>query len=77
MVGEATSSSFIEVGQISYVQHHNMILGQISWTDCSVFVFFLIPQLLLTVDLSELIITLIKAVPFLGKSNLGLETRSH
>lgn len=41
-----------------------MILGQISYLDCLVFLFFLAPQLLLNVSVSELIISILKALPF-------------
>lgn len=42
-----------------------MILGQISYLDCLVFLLFLIPQLLLQVNLIELIAVASKALPFL------------
>lgn len=45
-----------------------MILGQISWADCFVFVLFLIPQLLLHVGLFETAACGIKALPFLRTS---------
>ena len=44
-----------------------MMLGQISYLDCVVFVLFLIPQLLLRVNFIELLITGLKAIPFLGR----------
>jgi hypothetical protein len=43
-----------------------MILGQISYLDCLVFVLFLIPQLLLRVSIFELLATGIKAIPHLS-----------
>lgn len=45
-----------------------MILGQISWADCLVFVVFLIPQLLIHVGLLETAACGIKALPFLRRS---------
>ena len=47
-----------------------MILGQISYLDCLVFLFFLIPQLLLQVNLIELIAVASKALPFLCKRHV-------
>ncbi|KAL9009111.1 MAG: hypothetical protein Q9173_005832 [Seirophora scorigena] len=41
-----------------------MILGQISYLDCLVFLFFLAPQLLLNVNIFELIACVLNAVPF-------------
>ncbi|KAL8762265.1 MAG: hypothetical protein Q9184_001713 [Pyrenodesmia sp. 2 TL-2023] len=42
-----------------------MILGQISYLDCLIFLLFLAPQLLLNVNFFELIFCVLKAVPFL------------
>ena len=44
-----------------------MILGQISYLDCIVFLFFLIPQLLLNVDIFELVYCGVLTIPFLCK----------
>ena len=44
-----------------------MILGQISWIDCIVFVLFLTPQLLIQVNIWELLTTVLAAVPYLGR----------
>lgn len=44
-----------------------MILGQISYLDCFVFLFFLAPQLLLHVNIFELIACVLTAVPFVCK----------
>ena len=41
-----------------------MILGQISYLDCLVFLFFLAPQLLLNVNIFELLICVGQALPF-------------
>lgn len=46
-----------------------MILGQISYLDCLVFLFFLAPQLLLNANVFELIVCVLKALPFLSKSS--------
>ena len=43
-----------------------MILGQIAYVDCLVFLFFLIPQLLLRVNFFQLITVAIEALPFLS-----------
>lgn len=45
-----------------------MILGQISYLDCIVFLFFLAPQLLLNINIFALAICIGKAVPFVCKS---------
>lgn len=45
-----------------------MILGQISYLDCLVFLFFLAPQLLLHVNIFKLIACVFTAVPFVRKS---------
>ena len=42
-----------------------MILGQISYLDCLVFLLFLVPQLLVQVNLLELAVCIIEALPFL------------
>lgn len=44
-----------------------MILGQISYLDCLVFLVFLAPQLLLRVNPFELFVCVIQALPFLCK----------
>lgn len=44
---------------------YTMILGQISWADCLVFLIFLAPQLLIHIGLIETAICGIKALPFL------------
>ena len=44
-----------------------MILGQISYLDCIVFLVFLAPQLLLRVNILELLACIIKALPFFCK----------
>ena len=41
-----------------------MILGQISYLDCFVFLFFLAPQLLLHINLLELLVCILQALPF-------------
>ena len=41
-----------------------MILDQISFLDCLVFLFFLLPQLLLHVNIFELLICIVQALPF-------------
>lgn len=41
-----------------------MILGQISYLDCLVFLLFLAPQLLLRVNIIELLICIVRALPF-------------
>lgn len=45
-----------------------MILGQISYLDCLVFLVFLAPQLLLNVSIIDLIICISKALPFVRES---------
>lgn len=45
-----------------------MILGQISYLDCLVFLFLLAPQLVLHVNIVELIACVVKALPFVRKS---------
>ena len=42
-----------------------MILGQIAYVDCLVFLIFLIPQLLLRVNVLELLEVALQALPFL------------
>ena len=42
-----------------------MILDQISYLDCLVFLFFLAPQLLLRVNIFELLFYIVRALPFL------------
>lgn len=42
-----------------------MILGQIAYVDCIVFLLFLVPQLLLRVNIFELLVVGFKALPFL------------
>lgn len=42
-----------------------MILGQIAYIDCLVFLVLLIPQLLLRVSIIELLAVAIQALPFL------------
>lgn len=44
-----------------------MILGQISYLDCIVFLVFLTPQLLLNVNIFALAVCIGKAVPFICK----------
>ena len=44
-----------------------MILSQISYLDCLVFIIFLAPQLLLRVNLFELLVCVVKALPFFCK----------
>lgn len=41
-----------------------MILDQISYLDCLVFLFFLTPQLLLRVSVFELLVCVVQALPF-------------
>ena len=41
-----------------------MILGQISYLDCLVFLLFLVPQLLLRVNIIELLTCIVQALPF-------------
>ena len=43
-----------------------MILDQIAWSDCIIFLVFLAPQLIIHVGLMETAICGIKALPFLG-----------
>ena len=43
-----------------------MILGQISYLDCLVFLLFLAPQILLQVNIFELLSCIIQALPFLS-----------
>jgi hypothetical protein len=43
-----------------------MILDQIAWSDCIIFLIFLAPQLIIHVGLIETAICGIKALPFLG-----------
>lgn len=45
-----------------------MILGQISYLDCLVFLIVLAPQLLLHVNIIELVLCVSKALPFVCKS---------
>lgn len=45
-----------------------MILGQIAYVDCFVFLIFLIPQLLLRVHFIELLEVAFGALPFLCES---------
>ena len=45
-----------------------MILGQVSYTDCVAFLIFLVPQLLLNINVSELIVCGLKTLPFLCKT---------
>lgn len=45
-----------------------MILGQIAYVDCVVFLIFLIPQLLLRVNFFELVKVAVEALPFLSMS---------
>ena len=49
-----------------------MILGQISYLDCIFFLIFLAPQLLLRVNIFELLACIIQALPFFGKTTLGI-----
>ena len=42
-----------------------MILGQIAYVDCLVFLVFLVPQLLLRVNILELLGVALQALPFL------------
>ena len=44
-----------------------MILGQISYLDCVAFLLFLIPQLLVNVNIFELIFVTVKCIPFLSE----------
>lgn len=44
-----------------------MILGQISYLDCLVFLIVLAPQLLLHVNIIELLTCVLKALPFVRK----------
>ena len=41
-----------------------MILGQISYLDCLIFLIFLAPQLLLRVNIFELLVGILQALPF-------------
>lgn len=45
-----------------------MILGPVNGLDCLAFVVFLIPQLLFQVAFTELLIVIVKVIPFLGMS---------
>ena len=47
-----------------------MILGQISYIDCFVFLIFLVPQLLIQVNFFKLAICILSAVPFFGMCTL-------
>lgn len=47
-----------------------MILGQISYLDCLAFLVFLAPQLLLHINIIELIICILKALPFIRKQSV-------
>lgn len=47
-----------------------MILGQISYLDCLVFLIVLAPQLLLHVNIIELLICVLKALPFVSELHL-------
>lgn len=46
-----------------------MILGQIAWVDCFVFLLFLAPQLIVQVGFLKTAICGLTALPFLGKSD--------
>ena len=48
-----------------------MILTQISYLDCVVFLIFLAPQLLLRVNLFELLVCILKALPFFCKGSFS------
>ena len=48
-----------------------MILSQISYLDCIVFLIFLAPQLLIGVNTFELLICIVQALPVIGKAALG------
>lgn len=43
-----------------------MILGPVNGIDCVAFVIFLIPQLLYQAAWGELVVVILKVVPFLG-----------
>ena len=45
-----------------------MILGQIAYVDCIVFLMFLVPQLLFRVNIIELLVVGLRALPFLCKT---------
>jgi hypothetical protein len=45
-----------------------MILGQIAWIDCFVFLLFLAPQLIVQVGFFRTLIVGFKALPFLSES---------
>ena len=42
-----------------------MILGQISYLDCVIFLILLVPQLIIQVSILELLFCILKALPFL------------
>lgn len=44
-----------------------MILDQVEWSDCAVFVLALIPQLLLNVPILQLVQCAVTAIPFIGE----------
>jgi len=51
-----------------------MILGQVSWLDCFVFLLFLAPQLIIQVGFFRTLTCGLQALPFLRKTLLYLET---
>jgi len=72
------------------VQHHQfqrvrgglqsswaMILGQVSWLDCFIFLVFLAPQLIIHVGFFPTLFCGLKALPFLRMSYLFLNLLSH
>ena len=63
-----TPFSFWRTNDCSYICNTGsleaMILGQISYLDCIVFLVFLAPQLLFRVNIFEVLICIIQALPF-------------
>lgn len=50
-----------------------MILGQISYLDCIVFIIFLAPQLLIHVNIFELLSCVFQALPFFRRNFLPIQ----
>ena len=52
---------------LTLVENFAMLLGQISYVDCFVFLMLLVPQLLIQIDTLKLTFCIFSAIPFFGK----------
>lgn len=64
-----STATFNADSTIREISRNTMILGQIAWVDCAVFLLSLAPQLVFRIGLFATLGTAVKALPFLSMSS--------